>query len=234
MAEETVRWPGGWARLGPWRGHHDIAYLAFGVHHPPSSEVVNRCLARLARRGFTSVVTNALGVAETLPLVDAGFSVHERLHLLAHDLADIPAVCHETRRARAADRRSVLVLDHRAFQSFWQLDDDSMTSAINATPTTRMRIVDASPDAEIELGAYAITGRSARKGYLQRVAVDPAVHGQGIGRSVVADALRWLRRHRTERALVNTQFDNEAAMGLYRSCGFRELPLGLRVMGREL
>jgi len=34
-----------------------------------------------------SVVTNALGLADTLPMVDAGFAVHERLHLLAHDLA---------------------------------------------------------------------------------------------------------------------------------------------------
>ncbi len=229
-----MRWPGGWARLGSWRGHDDIAYLAIGAQRPPSADTVDRCLRRLRTLGFTSVVTNALGLADTLPMVDAGFAVHERLHLLAHDLTDIPTVTHSTRRARTADWPAVLELDHRAFQSFWQLDDESMTSAIEATPTTRSRVVDAPADAGVALSGYAITGRSARKGYLQRVAVDPAVHGRGVGRSVVADALRWLRRHRAETALVNTQYDNEAALALYRNCGFRDLPTGLCVMGRTL
>ena len=107
-----------------------------------------------------------------------------------------------------------------------------MTSAIEATPATRSRVIDAT--AAGGLCAYAITGRAGHRGYLQRVAVDPAVHGQGIGRSIVADALRWLRRHRAESALVNTQFDNDPALGLYRSCGFHELPTGRCVMGRAL
>jgi len=33
---------------------------------------------------------------------------------------------------------------------------------------------------------------------------------------------------------VNTQLDNVAALALYRSCGFRELPSGLCVMSRAL
>lgn len=180
------------------------------------------------------MVTNALGPAETLPFVDAGFTVRERLHLLSHTLDDIPDVRHTTRRARGSDRAAVLELDHRAFRPFWQLDDEAMTSAIEATPSTRSRVVDSAADTDTALSAYAITGRSGRSGYLQRVAVDPAVHGQGIGRSIVADALRWLRRHRTDRALVNTQMDNEPALALYRGCGFRELPTGLCVMSRAL
>ena len=51
---------------------------------------------------------------------------------------------------------------------------------------------------------------------------------------MVADALRWLRRHRTDRALVNTQLDNQPALALYRGCGFHELPTGLCVMSRTL
>ena len=51
---------------------------------------------------------------------------------------------------------------------------------------------------------------------------------------MVADALRWLRRHRATRALVNTQLDNEPALALYRSCGFLDMPTGLCVMSRTL
>jgi ribosomal protein S18 acetylase RimI-like enzyme len=43
-----------------------------------------------------------------------------------------------------------------------------------------------------------------------------------------------LRRHRADRALVNTQVDNEPALALYLRCGFEELPTGLCVMSRPL
>jgi hypothetical protein len=34
--------------------------------------------------------------------------------------------------------------------------------------------------------------------------------------------------------LVNTQQSNDAALTLYRACGFRVLPEGLRVLARAL
>ena len=82
--------------------------------------------------------------------------------------------------------------------------------------------------------AYAVTGRAGRHGYLQRIAVHPEARRQGYGRAVVLDGLRWLRRHGATQALVNTQRDNSPALALYQSCGFRELPAGLCVMGRSL
>lgn len=230
MSDDTLRWPGGWARLGSWHGQPDVAYLAVGAERPPSSETVDRCLRTLRGRGYHRVVTNALAPAETLPFVDAGFAVHERLHLLVHDLADIPPVEHPTRRARAADRPVVLTIDHRAFAEFWRLDAEGLDQAVDATPTARFRV--AEPDGEPV--AYSIIGRAQRRGYLQRIGVDPSVHGRGIGRSLVADGLRWLRRHRAQTALVNTQLDNAPALALYRACGFRELPTGLCVMSRAL
>ena len=51
---------------------------------------------------------------------------------------------------------------------------------------------------------------------------------------MVADGLRWLRRHAVAQALVNTQLDNAGALAMYQSCGFRELPAGLCVLGRSL
>ena len=41
---------------------------------------------------------------------------------------------------------------------------------------------------------YAVTGRSAARGYLQRLAVDPERWRQGVGAALVVDGLRWLRR----------------------------------------
>jgi len=230
MPDDTLRWPGGWARLGSWRGATDVAYLAVGAHRPPSVEVVDRCLRTLRGRGYQRVLTNALAPAEALPFVDAGFSVHERLHLLAHDLRDVGGATLDTRRARDGDHAQVLELDRRAFRPFWRLDPGGLDQALDATPATRFRVTE-DPDGPT---GYAITGRADRRGYLQRVGVDPRAQGRGIGRALVDDSLRWLRRHRARDAVVNTQLDNEPALALYRSCGFRELPSGLCVMSRSL
>ena len=56
----------------------------------------------------------------------------------------------------------------------------------------------------------------------------------GWGQTLVLDALRWLGRHDASRALVNTQWENEGALALYESCGFRHLPVGLCVLDRAL
>jgi ribosomal protein S18 acetylase RimI-like enzyme len=231
MTDDTLRWRGGWARLGSWRGRPDVAYLSVGAERPPTPEIVDRCVGLLRGRGYSAVVTSALAMADALPFIDAGFSVRERLHLLAHSMGDLPAPGHSTRRARRTDRPAVMALDHASFDGFWQLDDNGLQSAIEATPHSRFRVAG---NREHAIAAYAVTGRAGPHGYLQRVAVHPEQRRQGFGRAVVLDGLRWLRRHGATQALVNTQRNNAGALALYDACGFRELPAGLCVMGRSL
>jgi ribosomal protein S18 acetylase RimI-like enzyme len=81
---------------------------------------------------------------------------------------------------------------------------------------------------------YAVTGRAGRRGFLQRLAVQPDHQRGGLGRALVLDGLRWLRRWRAERAVVNTQLENDAALALYENLGFRREPSGLSVLGAGL
>jgi ribosomal protein S18 acetylase RimI-like enzyme len=231
MSVHTLRWPGGWARIGPFRPNADVARLTMGIDAPPSPNVVERCLGLMQARRYKAVVTNALSPADSLPFVDAGFAVRERLHLLAHDLADLPPVTISTRRARRHDRLAVLDLDATAFDGDWHLDHDGLDEALRATPVTRFRVTTGTT---VPIAGYAVTGRAGRNGYLQRVAVHSVARRRGYGRGLVADALCWLRRRSIDRALVNTQLDNSAALALYESCGFRRLPVGLCVLGRAL
>jgi ribosomal protein S18 acetylase RimI-like enzyme len=231
--EKTLRFSGGWARVSPWRGHSEIAHLILGTDAPVSRDGVDDCVARLQSHGYEAVVTSAVNVADSLPFVDAGFDVRERLHLLEHTLRTLPDA-HEParslRRARRSDRAAVVDLDQRAFDTFWRLDETGLREALRATPSVRFRVGQHSAG----VAGYSITGRAGTQGYLQRIAVDPDVRRQGWGRALVVDALRWLVRHDASRALVNTQLDNDAAMALYESCGFRQLPTGLCVLGRAL
>jgi ribosomal protein S18 acetylase RimI-like enzyme len=239
LDDTTLRWPGGWMRVRPWRGAPDVAHLAPGPDGAPGPDLVARCLDTLRERGCTRALTSALAPADARPFVDAGFSVRERLHLLAHDLDDVPRPARGTRRARAGDRAAVLALDTLSFDEFWRLDPPGLDDALHATPTARFRVADtdgrgADGRGADRLRAYAISGRAGRQGYLQRLAVAPSARGQGWGRTVVSDGLRWLRRHGARRAFVNTQRGNEAALALYESCGFRRVGLGLCVLGRTL
>ena len=53
---------------------------------PPSTDAVRRCTALLRERGYNEAVTAALAAAEANAFLAAGFTVRERLHLLAHEL----------------------------------------------------------------------------------------------------------------------------------------------------
>lgn len=229
---DVIRWGRERARTVPWRGSPRVALLTPLPGAPvPSLAFVRRCVDTLSARGFTGVVTGALAPVEQRAFLAAGFAEAERLHLLSHDLTGLsssPSAGAKLRRARPRDRADVLRIDQLAFPPFWQLDEAGLTDALTATPHARFQV--ATDDATGRVIGYAISGRSGRSGYLQRLAVDPTQHGRGIGRWLVVDGLRWLARWRVEQCVVNTQWGNEVALGLYERIGFRRLPQGLAVL----
>ncbi len=238
VAADVLQW--GWerARTGSWRGDGRIAYLApLAPAGAPSVDFLHRCLDTLAARGFTRVVTSALAPAEQAGFLAVGFEEYERLHLLSHDLRDVPRPPKEPadllRRGRGPDWPAVLAVDASAFSPFWRLDASGLSEAIDATPVTRFRVA-APRRGPAGVLAYAVTGLSADQGYLQRLAVHPQHRRSGLGRALGLDGLRWLRRKGVAEAVVNTQLGNEPALALYLSLGFRHEPIQLSVLHRGL
>ena len=214
-------------RVVPWRGDGRIAQLTPGRGRATPASV-RRALDDLAGTGYASVLTGALSPADQVPFLQAGFEVHERLHLLVRELDDLPRVGPaRQRRARHADRPAVLDVDAAAFPAFWRLDAAGLADALAATPSSRFRVA---TDADGAVVGYAITGRAGPRGYLQRLAVHPDRQRAGTGGALVVDGLRWLRRWGSKEALVNTQEENEAAVRLYEALGFRRRPEGLAVL----
>ena len=228
---KVLRRHGERARLGTWRGRDGTAYVTPFPEGPAlTAEFVREIVDRVKDHGYRSIVTGALAPGEALGFIDAGFRLHEELHLLEHDLRSLPESSIETRRARRADRPTVLEIDNRCFDPFWAFDDAGLDEAIHATPWSRFRVAEARGPTV----GYAVSGRSATRGYLQRLGVDVGARGTGVGRALVADSLGWMRARGVRRALVNTHVGNDAALSLYQRCGFRLLPTPLRILTRTL
>ncbi|HET6966279.1 MAG TPA: GNAT family N-acetyltransferase [Acidimicrobiales bacterium] len=223
------------ARVAPWRGHGSVALITTLAEGPLLSvEFVQHCLEVLAGRGFSRVVTAALSPLEQAGFLAAGFDVQEELRLLGLDLASVPTVVPPGVRlvgVRRRRRAQVLRVDASAFSEFWRFDNLALDDALRATPYVRFRA--AAPRFGPVQG-YAICGRAGRRGYVQRLAVDPQAQGRGTGRRLLLDGLAWLVRQGATRAFVNTQSSNEAALGLYLDVGFREEPVGLSVLSAGL
>lgn len=228
-ATDSVAADGVRIRIRPWRGRSDTAECLVapaGALVPP--DLVRSAVDRARGHGYQLIVTPALPPYEWSPYVESGFEIRERLHLLGHDLAGLPA--RPDRRLRRATRRDIdriLEIDHAAFDPFWRLDAAGLDEAVRATPSSRFRV---SRDGT----GYALVGRAGERGYVQRLAVHPDHHGRGLGTALVLDGLWWLRRWRVRDALVNTQESNERAVALYERLGFRRRPGGLAVLHRDL
>ena len=194
--------------------------------------MVRHCCAVLGQRGYHTVVTGALSAEERRGFVDDGFELQEALHLLTHDLRQLPApgpVPTPVRRGQRWDRRRALQVDALAFPPFWRLDRTGFEEAMTATPHARFQVA-----TDHGVVGYAVLGRAGKRGYLQRLAVDPSVQGRGIGAALVSDGLRWMHRHGATTAVVNTQVANERALALYLRLGFTLEASGLAVLARPL
>jgi len=215
-------------RTVAWRGRDDVALVTVRPGAPPPGAGDLAALVhRATAAGLRRLVTGALTDLEAEPFRLAGFTVHDRLHLLRHDMVDLPALDSPVRlrRARRLDVEAALAVDARAFEPFWRLDRGGLDDALAATTAARFRV--AEDDGVV---GYAVTGRSAARGYLQRLAVDPERWRRGVGAALVADGLRWLRRRHVRVAVVNTQVGNDGAFSLYRRMGFVPEPRGLTVL----
>lgn len=218
----------------------------------PRAGDILACVQSLVEMGVEATITPALGLFEAEPFFQAGFELHERLHLLSKNLlAYQPPALSETladahsraaRRhpLRASDltkdiaivkakrwhRQAMLDVDEAAFQGFWKFDQRSLSDALNATPHNYARMA---RHGTTNLG-YAITGLSGNRGYLQRLAVVPEAQGLGLGAALVHDSSTWLRSRGAVTAMVNTQERNTRALELYERSGFIRQRDGLVVL----
>lgn len=223
------------ARIRPWPDEPGAVLMVTLDHAVPDAEQIGRWMEQLCALGVRVVRTGALGPTACPAFLEAGFRVRQELVLLQHPLEGVRSTVIRSehllmRRGHTADLPALAVIDRRAFGTMWAMDVGGIVDACGATPHHRLRVA---AHGAVPVG-FAVSGRAGRSAYLQRLAVDPDVQGQGVGRELTLDSLRWARRHRCSSVLVNTHVDNERARAMYESLGFVELAYRLNVLERVL
>lgn len=185
------------------------------------------------RDGATMVRTGAMFPGAAPAFLTAGFHVIDTLTLLEMPLTPgrrrTPGGTRGGRPVTRRLRRSMLSeaadVDRAAFGDPWGNDVRSLRDVMSATPRHRARAIG---DGAVE--AFAISGQAGTTGYLQRLAVAPGSRRRGHARTLVVDALDWMRRHGSTTAMVNTAVDNHPALALYTGIGFRQRPEQLVIL----
>jgi ribosomal protein S18 acetylase RimI-like enzyme len=162
-------------------------------------------------------------------LTQAGFAEEDQVITYAHtdDRRKLPTQTPTViRPGRAADSDAVLRINAGAFGPFWQYDD----SVVLGWMLTSDRAVVAEAGGFTVGFAITTTGLSGNYAHLIRVAVHPSFQGQGIGRQLVVDAIRFARELNAPGLALNTQASNRVSRRLYESLGFRQTGHTLAVM----
>ena len=226
--QRVVERGGSTIKVGPWSDAPGIGHLVVlpGARSVDGTAIDVAVEAALSA-GFHTLRTGALGPEDATPFESRGFTLETRLVLLRRDLtASIERRGMRPRRLHRGEWAAVAALDALSFPRFWHFDEVALREACAATAVSRVRLIGQAPV------GYVIVGQSMNTGFVQRLAVHPAHAGQGIGRALVVDGLRWLHRRRVAQAFVNTQYDNTPAIGLYESLGFTIEPRQLVILSR--
>ncbi|MFV0309279.1 MAG: GNAT family N-acetyltransferase [Desertimonas sp.] len=229
------------ARARWWGADGDVLQLILTDQHiVPEPDEVASWLDAAGRAGARSLRTGALYSPAAARFAACGFDVIDTLTLLEIDLSRHPVAAELGDGSRTAPLRrrhdpAAADIDRRAFGAPWANDVDDLDDIRLATPLHRARGRFAPGRGRSRtLVGFAITGAAGGQGYLQRLAVDPDHQHRGHGRALTVDSLRWMRRRRLRRGLVNTAVTNDAALALYTSVGFTPMSERLVVMQRSV
>jgi GNAT superfamily N-acetyltransferase len=115
------------------------------------------------------------------------------------------------------DMPDLLRIEAACFEDLWRND----SAAFRDIADTHPYFVVAELDGKVV--GYQFNAQDDEAGYLVRIAVHPSVSGQGVGARLMAEAMRFFKRARVSRIMLNTQEDNYYAHRLYEWFGFARL-----------
>lgn len=179
--------------------------------------------------GAPGVLSPALHLSSTRVWRRSGYRAAHRLQIMERHLsASMPEPTRPVLPPIDPRWDRIVAIDDAAFAPFWRLGRLGLEEALASTQRSVLFVVKEGS----EIAGYAIVGSQLGSSHLQRIAVDPAYSGNGMGADLVRAALLWARPTATSIAL-NVQPENTAARRLYIREGFRDTGSFLHILRYE-
>ncbi|HEY7035887.1 MAG TPA: GNAT family N-acetyltransferase [Thermomicrobiales bacterium] len=225
------------AVVAPWRHRSEVANIRHlvAVRHPELlvEAAVERCDAHDAQLVISIELED---VRRPAFYRSVGFNLFEEVE--TYELDRLPPPGRRPGRLRfalvdpadARARATLLTIDHTAFPWLWQ-NNDLEFQMYSLTPGVELYLgfLEDQPVSYVGLTSYLGWG------HLDRIAVLPALQGQGLGQEGLAFALDRLARLGSRRVGLSTQRTNVHSQHLYERAGFRRAwGNDYRVYGRFL
>ena len=222
--ERSVWLPGSreYVVVAPWRHRDEVASIQELVAVRQAETLLAALVERCRAAGDALVLM--MEIDEVRPpgfYARAGFDLIEEV--VTYEMERVAPVRDQGplrfRRADPADRATLAELeriDHAAFPWLWWNSADEF-AAYSRTPGVELFIGRQDERAVSYVGLTTYLGW----GHLDRIAVDPAVQGQGYGRSSLAFAVNRLAAQGARRIGLSTQRENRRSQRMYERFGFR-------------
>lgn len=114
-----------------------------------------------------------------------------------------------------ADLVEITRIDHAAFKAPWQLSQADLRQAMRVASSCTLALAN-----DVIVG-YQLSTRHRESGHLARLAVEPRLHGQGVGGALLHTLLPQFHARGVDVMTVNTQNSNVHSQRLYHYYGFR-------------
>lgn len=194
--------------------------------------LIEGLLGGLRQRGCSLVLVGEKEAARSLqPFLALGFEPVEDIvyYRKADSRVPRPSSRLTLRPLRFADIPDLVELEQRVFPWLWWYGDDEWyLITLLADVETNLAFLDG------RLVGYETHTVRGDHGHLDRLGIDPAVQGQGLGEELLLLATRRIGQLGGKEVGLSTQRDNMRARRLYEKYGFQVMSRGLRYYGRVL
>lgn len=209
---------------GRWRHRRDILEISEIAATGGAIELVQALTEELANRGVHLVVVPERDERRKSQFYAAsGFEPVEEI--IVYELHGLRPPMHRPlgNRFQKVDynneqqMQALLDLDHKAFPWLWWNSPEEFHNYFHADGVVVEMVQDETGRAISYVGYTKLRGW----GHLDRIAVDPEIQGQGLGRRSLEYAVAQMVALGSRRVGLSTQSDNRVSRALYESYGFR-------------
>ena len=223
---------------GPWRHRAEIATVVEVSGGASAAELYGGFLARAACEGMQLALVSEYSERRKEEFY-ARVGMEHLEQIVVYEIGSLRPPRHRPLDLRFHQvtagtpelQAELLELDHRAFPWLWWNSSAELDQYLGSAGVS----IWLAHDQRGSPIAYVGTTLLRSWGHLDRIAVDPTLQGQGLGRKALEFAIATLVSQGARRVALSTQANNTVSRRLYENFGFRRTPgHDYRIYGRWL